>query len=89
MQRGDINLTLFRLINDQNKPRGNNKRSFINNPYLFLATRFAYNYTYYQVISVTIFFVRKQFYQTLLKLAGAFNLRLIYEYNNCNNNKYH
>ena len=33
----------------------NNKRLFINNPELFLATRFMYNYTNYQAISVTIF----------------------------------
>ena len=36
-----------------------------------------------------IFFVRRQFYQTLLKLSGAFNLQLLYKHNNCNNNKYH
>ena len=35
--------------------RVNNKRSFIDNPYLFLATRFVYNYTHYQAISVTNF----------------------------------
>ena len=33
----------------------NDKRSFINNPYLFLATGFVYNYTHYQAISVIIF----------------------------------
>ena len=34
--------------------------------------------THYQAISVTIFFVARQFYQTLLKLPGAFNLQLFY-----------
>ena len=34
---------------------GNNKRLFIDNPYLFLAMRFVYNYAYYQGISVTNF----------------------------------
>ena len=33
----------------------NDKRSVINNPYLFLATAFVYNYTHYQAISVIIF----------------------------------
>ena len=33
--------------------RVNNRRSFIDNPYLFLATHFVYNYTHYQAISVT------------------------------------
>ena len=37
------------------KARVNNKRSFIDNPYLFLPTRFMYNYTHYQTISVTNF----------------------------------
>ena len=37
------------------KERENDKRSFIDNPYLLLATRFVYNYTHYQAISVTIF----------------------------------
>ena len=35
------------------------------------------------------FFTRGQFYQTLLKLSGAFNFQLLYKHNNCNNNKYH
>ena len=43
-----------------------------------LAMHFVDNYTYYQAISVTIFFVRRQFYQTLLKLSGAFNSQLLY-----------
>ena len=38
---------------------GNNERSFIDNPHLFLATRFVYNYTHYQAISVTFFFVKR------------------------------
>ena len=33
--------------------RVNSRRSFIDNPYLFLATHFVYNYTHYQAISVT------------------------------------
>ena len=33
----------------------NNKISFIDNPYLFFATRFVCNYTHYKAISVTIF----------------------------------
>ena len=45
--------------------RVNDKRSFNDNPYLFLTTRFVYNYTYYQAISVTIF-CKKTVYQTLL-----------------------
>ena len=44
----------MKLFNDRNKPRVSNKRSFINNPYLFLATCFTYNYTQYQAISVMI-----------------------------------
>ena len=36
----------------------NDKRSFIDNPYLFLATHFVYNYTHYQTISATDFFKR-------------------------------
>ena len=67
-----------KLFNDRNKSRVNDKRSFISNPYLFMAMRFVYSCTHYQVISVTIFFVRRQFYQTLLKLSGAFNLQLLY-----------
>ena len=67
-----------KLFNDRNKSRVNDKRSFINNPYLFMATRLVYSYTHHQAISVTIFFVRRQFYQTLLKLSGAFNLQLLY-----------
>ena len=35
--------------------RLNDKRSFIDNPYLFLATRFVYNDTHYQAISVITF----------------------------------
>ena len=46
----------YKQFNDQNKPRVNNKRSFIDNPYLFLAVRFVHNYTHYPAISVTIFF---------------------------------
>ena len=34
----------------------NDKRSFVDNLYLFLATRFVYNYTLYDAISVTNFF---------------------------------
>ena len=64
-----------KLFNDRNKSRVNDKRSFISNPYLFMATRFVYSYTHHQAISVTIFFVRRQFYQTFLKLSGAFNLK--------------
>ena len=45
----------FKLFNDRNKPKVNKKRSVIDNTYLFLATRFVYNYTHYQVISVTDF----------------------------------
>ena len=44
-----------KVFNDRNKLRVNNKRSFINNSYLFLVTRFVYNYTHYQTISVTNF----------------------------------
>ena len=59
--------------------RVNNKRSFIDKPYLFFADAFfVYNYTHYQAISVTNAYVRRQFYQTLLKLPGAFNLQLLY-----------
>ena len=58
--------------------RISDKISFIDNPYLFLATRFVYNYTHHQAIFVTICFLRRQFYQTLLKLSGAFNLELLY-----------
>ena len=54
------------------------KRLFIDNPYLFLAKRFVGNYTHYQTISVTNCFVRRQFYQSLVKLPGAFNLQLLY-----------
>ena len=43
----------------RNKTRVNDKRSFIDSPYLLLATRFVYNYTHYQAISVTIFFRKK------------------------------
>ena len=43
------------LFNDQNKLRVSNKRSFMDNPYLFLAMRFMYSYTHYQAISVTVF----------------------------------
>ena len=43
-----------------------------------LVMHFVDNYTHYEAISVTIFFVRRQFYQTLLKLSGAFNLQLLY-----------
>ena len=50
----------------------------MDNPYLFLVTRFMYNYTHYQAISVAMFFGRRQFYQTLLKLYGAFNLQMLY-----------
>ena len=35
--------------------RLNDKRSFIDNPYLFFATRFVYNDTHYQAISVITF----------------------------------
>ena len=35
--------------------RLNDKRSFIDNPYLFLATRVVYNDTHYQAISVITF----------------------------------
>ena len=45
----------YKLFKDRNKPSVNNKRSFINHPYSFLATRFVYNYTHYQAISVTNF----------------------------------
>ena len=65
-----------KLFNDRNKSRVNDKRSFISNPYLFMATHCVYSYTHYQGISVTIFFVRRQFYQTFLKLSGAFNLKI-------------
>ena len=34
----------------------NDKRSFIDNRYLFLATCFVYNYTHYHAISITVFF---------------------------------
>ena len=34
----------------------NDKRSFVDNLYLFLATRFVYNYTLYDAIYVTNFF---------------------------------
>ena len=44
-----------KVFNDRNKLRVNNKRPFINNSYLFLVTRFVYNYTHYQTISVTNF----------------------------------
>ena len=37
------------------KPRLNNKKSFINNPYLFLAVRFVCNFKHYQAISIAIF----------------------------------
>ena len=39
----------------EKKPKVSNKRLFIDNPYLFLVTRFMYNYTHYQAISVTNF----------------------------------
>ena len=35
------------------------------------------------------FFIRRYFYQTLLKLSGVFKLQLLHKYSNCNNNKYH
>ena len=35
--------------------RVNDKRSFIDNPYLFLATRFVYNYTHHQAVSKIVF----------------------------------
>ena len=38
----------YKLLNDRNKPTVNNKRSFIDNPYLFLTTCFVYNYTHYK-----------------------------------------
>ena len=53
----------------------NDKISFIDNPYLLLATRFAYNVLLSHFCNN--FFVRRQFYQTLLKLSGAFNLQLL------------
>ena len=43
----------LRWVHHRNKPKANNKRLFIDNPYLFLATHFMYNYTHYQAISVT------------------------------------
>ena len=44
-----------------NKSRVNDKRWFIDNPYLSLATRFVYNYRHYQAIFVTIFSLKNSF----------------------------
>ena len=41
-----LSLWYFQLVICIKKPRVNNKRSFIDNPYLLLATRFVYNYTH-------------------------------------------
>ena len=61
-----------KLFNDQNKSWVTNKSIILlYNLYLSLATRFLYNYTHYQAISVTIFCkktVLSDFIKSLLKL---------------------
>ena len=71
----------YKLFNDRNKPRVNKKRSFIDNPYFFGDAFFVQLYTLSSHFCNN-FFVQRQFYQTLLKLPGAFNLQLLYSYNN-------
>lgn len=41
--------------NSRNKHRTNNKISFIDNPYIFLAVRFMCNYLHHKAISGTMF----------------------------------
>ena len=61
----------YKLFNDQNKSWVTNKSIILlYNLYLSLATRFLYNYTHYQAISVTIFCkktVLSDFIKSLLK----------------------
>ena len=64
-----------KLFDDQNKPRVNNKWSFIDNPYLILTTCFVYTLSSHFCNN---FFVRRKFYQTLIKFPGPFNLQMLY-----------
>ena len=57
------------------------KDRFIDNPYLILATRFVYNYSYYQGISVTFFFnktVLSNITKDPWRIVTIYNLQLLY-----------